>query len=131
MNNLKTLMLCSLFCLGIAADDVTKYVFDQTKKGILPEQEWNRELNVKNPSAIGIIIDCENPIVVTLGKDSAIQKLKAGQQIAKDDEVFTEDVAKPPYRKEINVVAGKYWFIIMNNGKTTADITMKWYEPTP
>jgi len=122
-----------LFC-GIlsAVDDATvKYVFDQTKKGILPEQEWNRELNVKNPAKIGILIECENPVVVTLIKDSAIPKIQAGQAPGKDDVVLTEDVVKLPYKREIDLAAGKYWFIILNNGKGTVDITMKWYKPSP
>ena len=124
-------LLLFVHALLAGAEDAPKYVFNQTKKGLLPEQEWNRELNVKNPSKIGVIIESENSVVLTLVKDSAIQKMQAGQAVGKDDLVLTEDIAKPPYKREIALASGKYWFVIMNNGSKPADITMKWYKPSP
>ena len=95
-----------------------------------PQLEWNRELNVRNPSRIGIEIKAQNPLSVTLVRDSSFKAMKQGRKdlFHKEDVIFTEDALDGNFEKIVSVDIGKYWFIIMNSGESICDIQMKWYE---
>lgn len=102
---------------------------DQTKSGVLPQQEWNREVVSRQGGSIRYRIEANGKFALTILTDRAFRAIQARDisKVVPSDILQTSD-HDGAHEGTIQLPAGSSWFMIMNASGSPMDIKLSCWE---
>lgn len=127
MINILNAMILSLGMTALCFSQ-EKPAFDE-KKELIAQQEWNRDINVKNAAKIEVVLNSAAKKNLVIVSDRTYQALKKGDAkgIHKEDIIADLPLGAGETRSTIALPAGHHWFIIKNESNEGSTIQMQWF----